>query len=100
MALLSVFVLGRPELFVSVTAGVILLSGLLRIVYASLFEPGVVGEHRRPGLTGLGAMATGQALPPAQELPRTGFGRGAGETAEMVPRPSVTEHTTQLLDKG
>ena len=39
------------------------------------------------------------ALPPAQSVPLTGRYQQRVNTAEMVPQPSVTEHTTALLEK-
>src|SRR5512138_2780012 len=40
-ALLGVFVLGKPELYVTLAWGVFALSGLLRMLYALMFEPGM-----------------------------------------------------------
>ena len=39
------------------------------------------------------------ALPPAQSVPWTGRYQQRVNTAEMVPQPSITEHTTALLEK-
>jgi uncharacterized membrane protein YvbJ len=38
------------------------------------------------------------ALPPAQSIPATEFSTRRVNTAEMVQPPSITEHTTRLLD--
>lgn len=40
------------------------------------------------------------ALPPAVSMPLPSVGSRRVNTAEMVPPPSVTEHTTTLLDKN
>lgn len=98
-ALLSVFVIGRPELFVSITAGVFFLSGILRIAYAYIFERGVPDEASASREARLGASAHHYALPrvPSNLVPSLGTQRV--NTAEMVSRPSVTEHTTKLLDR-
>lgn len=45
--------------------------------------------------SGVGAAA----LPPAQSVPWTGRYQQRVNTAEMVPQPSITEHTTALLEK-
>jgi hypothetical protein len=39
------------------------------------------------------------ALPPAQSVPVTGLNQQRVNTAEMVSSPSITEHTTALLEK-
>ena len=39
------------------------------------------------------------ALPPVQSVPWTAHYQQRVNTAEMVPQPSVTEHTTALLEK-
>ena len=97
MALLSVFVIGKPELFIPMTAGVFFLSGILRIVYASMFEPDTrLEESSRPSQ--VRASESGYALPPAQNI--SANGTHVVNTAEMLRRPSVTEHTTKLLDQG
>ena len=98
-AVLSVFVLGSPELFVTVTAGVLFLSGMLRIIYAHMFEPDVEGGRHPSVSTQLGASVRDNALPLAQSIPVDRFMARKVETAEMAGRSSVTEHTTKLLEK-
>jgi hypothetical protein len=98
MAVLSVFVLGRPELFVPITAGVFFLSGILRIIYAYMFEPSAQETQTAFGPAQLGA-AGDYALPPAQSVPVSGLGAQRMNTSEMATRASVTEHTTKLLEK-
>ena len=98
-AVLSVFVLGSPELFVTVTAGVLFLSGMLRIIYAYMFEPGAEGGRHPSVSNQLGRSARDYALPPAQSIPVGSLKTPRVQTAEMAGRPSVTEHTTKLLEK-
>lgn len=43
--------------------------------------------------------AAAPALPPAESVPVSGLDRQRVNTAEMVPRHSVTEHTTALLEE-
>ena len=47
----------------------------------------------------LAAASQETALPPAVSMPLSSLGSRRVNTAEMVP-PSVTEHTTILLDKN
>jgi hypothetical protein len=52
--------------------------------------------------SGLGAMSDRSALPPASNIPIHGVDNLAGQrvkTNELAHPPSVTEHTTKLLDK-
>lgn len=97
MSLLSVFVIGKPELFVPLTAGIFFLSGIFRIVYACMFEPGARIEGQSHNLTQVGTSESGYALPPAPIA--SAIGTRVVNTAEMVTPPSVTEHTTKLLDQ-
>ena len=88
---------GGPLENVAKVAGLIFfllgLVGLLRFVYAFLF---VKGESREPD-TALPAAQRRAALPSPQDLPLTDYPRS--NTREMIPRASITENTTQLLDK-
>ena len=43
--------------------------------------------------------ASEYTLPPTQSIPATEFSTRRVKTAEMVQPPSITEHTTRLLDK-
>ncbi|MCM3902941.1 MAG: hypothetical protein ND866_14640 [Pyrinomonadaceae bacterium] len=97
MALLSVFVIGKPELFIPMTSGVFFLSGILRIAYACMFEPDIRLEEPSSRPIQVRAPESGYALPPAQNI--SAIGTQVVNTAEMLTRPSVTEHTTKLLDQ-
>ena len=99
ISLLSVFVIGRPELFVSVIAGTFFLCGILRIAYAYMFEQDALNGKRVSEQVQLGRSAGDYALPPIQSIPATSGNAEGMNTAEMVSSPSVTEHTTKLLDK-
>jgi hypothetical protein len=83
----------------------VFLAGLLRLIYAGLFEDGPY--RRQPMLTPhyvpppappLGAQSRGTELPPAQSVTAQGYAPPRTNTAEISFRPSVTEHDTQLLD--
>ena len=87
-----------PQIFV--------MAGLVRILYAVFFQEGAPRRKRRDGsqadaspaaADGLGGNARRPALPPEQGVPVARW-QPRVDTAEMVERPSVTEHTTKLLD--
>jgi hypothetical protein len=73
--------------------------GLSLMLYARLFgeeiSP-VKGQQAPP--YGLGTTSGGSALPPASNIGVHGVGRQQVRTAELAQPPSVTEHTTKLLD--
>lgn len=98
-ALLSVFVIGRPELFVPLTAGILFLSGILRVAYAYMFESETHIEQLSPHPIQLMRSERGYALPEAQSVSATGFEAQRVKTAEIVAPPSVTERTTRLLNQ-
>ena len=85
---------------------IFMMAGLVRILYAVFFQEGAPRRKRRdasqpdtsPGTADrLGGNARRPALPAQQGIPAEGW-RPRVDTAEMVPRSSVTEHTTKLLD--
>jgi hypothetical protein len=79
----------------------------LRMLYAGIFEEGASNRMSGAGQYGPAPMATPQfgaqvqnmALPPPPAQPPAGW-RSRPITAELANRPSVTENTTRLLDKG
>lgn len=87
----------------------LMMAGLMRIIYAAIFQE---GSWRRKKLDGASstyvppalpremsaAGRRGGALPPAQSVPVGGYNVRRVETAEIAQPPSVTEHTTKLLD--
>ncbi|HWS54710.1 MAG TPA: zinc ribbon domain-containing protein [Pyrinomonadaceae bacterium] len=89
-------------------AGVIVfVGGLLRMIYAALFED---GPYRRqpaspfayapPAAQPLSAPRPPAAeLPPARGVPARGYAAPRADTGEISYRPSVTEGTTRLLDE-
>ena len=80
----------------------VFLGGLLRMLFAAFFEEGAPSA----GLPASASYAPPQrldaaryeALPPAAGTPTSGY-RPQSHTAEMPPPPSVTEHTTRLLEQ-
>ena len=70
------------------------------MLYSRLFVEEISpikGQRAQP--SALGAMSAGSALPPASNIPMHGFAGQQVRTAELAQPPSVTEHTTRLLDK-
>ena len=88
---------------------IFLMAGLMRILYAVIFQEGAPRKKKRnsplpyadPITTDqLGTSARRSALPPSQSVPVSAFSARRIDTAEMVSPPSVTEHTTKLLDES
>ena len=87
---------------------ILLMAGLMRILYAVIFQEGAPRKKKQSALTDvtsittdqLGAATRGSALPPSQSVPVAAFNTRRVETAEMVSPPSVTEHTTKLLNES
>ena len=93
-ALLGIFL--KPELFIPLTGVIIFLYGMLRILYAYIFERGADIQKPSSKSAQLSAAAR-DYLSPANSVPAGGFSERGVNTAEMVAPPSVTEHTTKLL---
>lgn len=96
---------GFPELLVALCAIIFFWGGIIRLIYARIFEDkatypaqDTLSAYVPP--TGPAQFATGApqtALPPQRSVPVSNW-RQPTNTAEMVRPPSVTEHTTRLLD--
>ena len=78
------------------------LIGLLRFLYGFLFVKDRVGQPAHDALPGTSKDVPGPsrraALPGQRDVPISDYQR-RGQTKEMLPQPSVTEHTTRLLDE-
>jgi hypothetical protein len=94
------------DLLVPISAILFFVGGLMRILYALIFEDGAPAPQVHSAAlpyvppaasSQLGVGARGTALPPAQSIPVSSW-RQRTNTAEIVHPPSVTEHTTRLLD--
>lgn len=89
------------------------MAGLMRMLYAGIFQEGASKtrtlSYSPPNRLELAAPTNNAALPPARGVP---VGRGSagdvnaddfqarGRTKEMIDVPSVTDHTTELLNKS
>lgn len=94
------------DILVPVCAIIFFAGGLMRILYAALFEsstPGIKSDapadvsSATPAQLSAGARIS--ALPPAQGIPVSNFTPRRMNTAELRQPPSVTENTTRLLDE-
>jgi hypothetical protein len=86
-----------------------LMAGLMRILYAVIFQEGAPRKKKQDSslpnvapstIDQLGTATRGTALPPAQSVPVRAFNARRVDTREMVNPPSVTEHTTKLLNES
>jgi len=86
---------------------VFLMAGLMRILYAVIFQEGARQKKKQdsslqyvaPIGEQFGTATRGSALPSAPDMPVTAGNARRADTAEMVRPPSVTEHTTKLLNE-
>ena len=92
----------KVEMLVGLSAVIFFVGGLVRILYALLFEQGARGKNiltrDKPAEVNPGARVNA-ALPPPQTIPASSYAPRRATTAELVPPPSVTENTTKLLDE-
>jgi hypothetical protein len=101
VAILSHHIFGWEGLIIPLAALITFVGGLLRIIYARLYEDDMpeLLTDALPAPAQLSARARVSALPPQQSIPATDFAPRRVNTAELVRPPSVTEHTTRLLDE-
>lgn len=109
VAIVGAGLLNLPGELVAVAAVVCMMGGFLRMMYALLFEsseapePTTAAQHYVPPASVpnyLGTPHMPSALPPQQSTPvNTYHAPRRFDTGEIVPPPSVTDHTTRLLDK-
>ena len=93
------------ELLAALSAVVFFVGGVLRMLYAGLFEDGAPKPPvmfapyiPSPMPAQMGSVHRSAALPPAQSTPRSTWSQPT-TTGELAHRPSVTENTTRLLDR-
>ncbi len=96
IALCIIFEEGAPLLIPFIT----FFAGLLVTLYARIFGEEISPVKSQSTRTsGLGTTFGGGALPSASNMRMSGVGEERMRTAEIVRPPSVTEHTTRLLDR-
>jgi hypothetical protein len=99
-------VIGLPLEFMAVGAIVAMLA-LMRLIYAAFFEDGsprvpqfaAPPEAYTPPFASRLHTSAQESLPPAQGVPVNDYRQPQIHTAEIMHPPSVTDHTTRLLDK-
>ena len=105
MPLITLIGKGRGEFLPMV----FLMAGLMRILYAVIFQEGAPRKKKQDNslpyvapipTDQLGTATRGSALPTSQSVPASVFSARRTDTAEMVNPPSVTEHTTKLLNES
>jgi hypothetical protein len=95
------------QALVAVSAIIFFAGGLMRILYALLFESSTPNVKRDAAATDLPSATPAQldartrvsALPPAQSIPISNFTPRRMNTAELRQPSSITENTTRLLDE-
>lgn len=106
LGILSSFNAGNLfDILAAMAAVFFFLGGLIRMLFAALFEEGapryrpVMPSYAPPSMPAqFQATPRASALPPAQVQPPTAW-RTRPNTAEIAQPPSITENTTRLLDK-
>ncbi len=105
VSIISVFIIGRPEIIVPITAIALFVGGLLRMLYALLMEESYsstdvhhFGGYAPTPTPHLDASGRSAALPPASADAALSW-RPRPNTADIYQPPSITENTTRLLDK-
>jgi len=106
LGVLNGFTIGPSflDILVPLAAIIFFVGGLMRMLYAALFEDGAMQmqsvrpSYAPPVSAQINAAARGSRLPPAPNNPATGW-RPHPNTAEALQPPSITENTTRLLEK-
>jgi len=91
-----------PQIYVKIVAAFFVLAGLMRMFYPYIIVKGSGHKEQETLFYEADAqIETGKlpcSLPPSHSIPVSDFSLRRVDTAEMVQPPSVTEHTTKLLD--
>jgi hypothetical protein len=105
VTIISVMIVGHPEIIVPLAAISLFIGGLVRILYALIMEDAnpqmsfeQVAGYAPPTSPQFGQPARNAALPPHAATPPANW-RPRPNTAEIYQPPSITENTTRLLDK-
>jgi hypothetical protein len=108
VAIIGAGLLHLPGEFVALTAVFCMMGGFLRMMYALLLESSEAPEPPQAAQTYvppasvpnyLGTTHTPSSLPPPQSTPVNTYMPRRFDTGEIMPPPSVTDHTTRLLEK-
>jgi len=95
--------IGLPGEFMALSL-IVVMAAILRLIYAAFFEEAAPQFAAPPQLytppiaSRLHAAAQ-ESLPPTQGVPVNDYRQPRVHTSEIMRPPSVTDHTTRLLDK-
>jgi hypothetical protein len=101
-------IIRTPQEFMALSL-IVLMAAVLRLIYAAFFEEGAPQAthfipqpppqpYTPPIASRLHAPAQ-ESLPPAHGLPVNDYRQPQVDTAQIMHPPSVTDHTTRLLEK-
>jgi hypothetical protein len=105
VGLISTFGFGIEPWPVGVVVAVLGAGGILRIIYALMFESSAPALREPGGIRELHPPAAGfatSALPPQRDVPASHYAAPRSPTwrdPETLEPTSVTDHTTKLLEK-
>lgn len=99
-------VIGLPEEFMALSA-IVMMAAILRLIYAAFFEDGAprAPKYHAPPQPFMPPLASRlhapaqESLPPAQTQGVPSYRQPQVDTGQIMHPPSVTDHTTRLLDK-
>jgi hypothetical protein len=98
--------IGFPGEFMALSL-IVVMAAILRLIFAAFFEEAAPRAPRfasppelyTPPIASRLHAATQETLPHAQGAPVNDYRQPQARTAEIMRPPSVTDHTTRLLDK-
>ena len=100
-------VIGLPQEFMALSA-IVMMAAILRLIYAAFIEEGApqathfIPQQPQPYTPPIASRLHAPAqesLPPAHSMPVNDYRQPQVDTAQIMHPPSVTDHTTRLLDK-
>ena len=100
-------VIGLPQEFMALSA-IVMMAAVLRLIYAAFIEEGApqathfIPQQPQPFTPPIASRLhapTQESLPPAQTQGVPSYRQPQVDTAQILHPPSVTDHTTRLLEK-
>jgi hypothetical protein len=99
--------IGLPMEFMAISV-IVMMAAVLRLIYAVFFEEGApqathfIPQQPQPYTPPIASRLhapTQESLPPAHGVPVGDYRQPQVDTAQIMHPPSVTDHTTRLLEK-
>lgn len=99
--------IGTPQEFMAISA-IVIMAAILRLIFAAFFEEGApqathfIPQPQHPYTPPIASRLHAPAqesLPPAHASPVNDYRQPQVDTAQLRTPPSVTDHTTRLLEK-